>query len=434
MPITLNYDQWMKRTYSDTKGRSVTLKKIDEAVRIRDDVSGKQALKEWVNGHNRKGVDWHRSVRNQDGAVEVLAKQLLLWHLPISYTNITQEMDDKLAKVEIRRAQRLAKQAMFFGKKLKFKNSFWGITERNSKSKVDTLKAASKNLNEVHTRIEEVRGIAANIKVIIDSITKGVDAAEASKLTALVFGASVANFARDAAPIIGCATSGANMVRDWVGVAMKVVERSDMESREEEFRMGDASAAFGSILQIIDRDINKQVADGTIHTAAFAAKSVGLVVDAGVSSGPVVGAIESLASLLNTLVDVVIDAKQMSVGNKMLKDKNFDVSMFNACPILGCYYIVIQDHSTVMDFDFENMGKDGWKGEALRLEIAIKPVIAKGTELIDKSRIEIAQMGSAKGVYQAELNNNLNRFYKAKGYAQNTKVPGIIESVLKGEW
>ncbi len=415
MPITLHYDQWMKRTYSATKSRSATLKRIDQAVRIRDDVAGYKALLEWVKDHNRQNVDWHRSVRNQDGAVEALARELRIMGLSVAYTNITQEMDDKLSKADFRRKQRLAKQAMFIGKELKFKNSFWGITERNSKSKVDTVKAVSKTVAGLGSKADAVRSIATNIQQIIEGITQTVKPAEASKLITHIFGANAAEFAKNAAPIIGCLSSGVSTVNTWVTVAMDVVERSDMESREIEIRMGDPSAAFGSIMQIIDRDINKQVAEGKIHTAAFAAKGVGLVVDAGVGSGPVVGAMESLASLLNTLVDVVIDVKQMSAGNKMLDDLNFDVSMFNVCPILGCYYMVIQDHSTIMDFDIENMGKDNWRDEAQRLKIAIEPVITKGTKLIDKSRIEMTGMDSAKGVYQASLLNKLKLFYKSKG-------------------
>jgi hypothetical protein len=114
--------------------------------------------------------------------------------------------------------------------------------------------------------------------------------------------------------------------------------------------------------------------------------------------------------------------------------------MFSKCPILGCYYVAVQDHSTIMDFDFANMGKANWQQEAQRLKYAITPVIKQAGVLIDKSRVEIKGMEEAKGVYQRSLWNVINLKYKSKGYGQGTTMPGIagpnvdiIEAVAKGD-
>jgi len=433
MPITMNYQQWMKRTYSRMHPRSNTLKALDEAIRIRHEPAAKKAMEIWIGEHNRKNKDWHRSVRNSDGAVEALYKELRIMGSNVAYKNITEEMDDKLAKAHIRREQRLAKEKLFTGKELQFKSSFWGVTQRKSKAKVDTLKAASKTVAGLGSKAKAAYGIAKDIETIIQAITSSLEPAEASKLITMVFGQSAANFALEAAPIIGVASSGAKMVKDWVGVAIIVKDRNNIESRRVDIRMGDPSAALDSIIQILDRDLKKQVADGAIHTAAFTAKGIGVIADGGVATGTVVGAIESIASLLNTLVDVAIDVRQKTAGNKLLVAKNFDVSMFSTCPILGCYYIVIQDDSTIMDFDIENMGKSNWQMEARRLKIAIRPVVTKATKLIAKSRLEIPGMESAKGVYQSSLTNKLKMFYKSKGYGQSTKQPDIVEAVMKGD-
>ena len=428
----MDYNQWMKRTYSRTKPRSASLKAIDEAIRIRHEPAAKKALQQWIQEHNRQNKDWHRSSRNVDGAVEALCKQVGLMGA-LTYKNIGQEMDDKLAKAHLRREQRLAKEKMFTGKKVAFKSSFFGVTKRKSKSKLQTVKATAQTSVGVGQKAYEVSEIAKNIVTIIEAITGNLEPETASEVIVAVFGQSAANFALEAAPIIGVVTSGGKMVKGWVDVARTVSSKSDMESRAVVIRKGDPSAAFNSILLIIDRDLKRQQADATIHSAAFVAKGIGVLADGGAATGQVVGAIESIAALLNLLVDVAIDARQVSDGNKLLRAANFDITMFSECPILGCYYIVIQDDSTIMDFDIDNMGRDNWQLEAQRLKIAIRPVIKKASDLIAKSRIEIPGMESAKGVYQATLLNKIKMFYKSKGYGLNAQQPDIIEAVVKGD-
>src|SRR5271170_7311821 len=98
MPLLMTYERWISRTYSRVKSRSDSLKLIDEAIKRRDEAGAKKALISWIDEQNKKHQDWHRSVRNGDGAVEELYKQLNVLGSAVPYKNITQEMDDKLAK------------------------------------------------------------------------------------------------------------------------------------------------------------------------------------------------------------------------------------------------------------------------------------------------------------------------------------------------
>lgn len=433
MPITISYDEWMRRTASRMRRRSEELKALDEAVRIRHEPAAKAAMIEWIKVHNRGGKDWHRSVRNSDGVVKVLYDQLGIMGSEVKYDNIGQEMDDKLAKAHIRREQRLAKQRLFEGKKLQFKSSFTGVVKRKSKGRVDTIKAAAMTTKNMAQKANEVRSIAKNIETIIQGLTNTLPPQEASEIITMVFGSSAAEFAKNAAPVVGAVTSGGKMVMDWVNVARIVAAQNDMQKREISIRKGDPAAAFQSILIILDRNLEKTTADAAIHTTAFAVKTAGVVADAGAATGTITGAVESLALLLNTLVDIVREALEMKAGNEKLRTGDLDVTIFEVCPILGCYYIATQDHSTIMDFDIENMGKDNWQLEAERLKVAIKPVIVKAGQLIAKSRVEIPGMENAKGVYQKSLKNKLVTFYKSKGYGQKAQDPDIISAVVKGE-
>lgn len=220
----------------------------------------------------------------------------------------------------------------------------------------------------------------------------------------------------------------------------KVYKAADLESRYGDVRMGDPSEALAAIVAIIDRQIKKQTMDAAIHTTAFMAKGAAAVADGGTATNAVLGILETIATLLNTLADLVIDARQVDAGNKLIAAKQFDLTMFSTCPILGCYYVSVQDQSTIMDFDFANMGKANWHQEAERLKYAIKPVIQQSTVLINTSRIEIKGMEMAKGIYQRSLWNAITLKYKSKGYGQSTSMPSmgnsdvdIIDAVAKGD-
>lgn len=431
MPLVISHQQWMSRTRSRLHRRSDDLKRIDVAIQRRDEAAAKAALIQWIDGQNKKRQDWHRSVRNGDGAVEELYRQLKVLGSEVPYGNVTEEMDDKLAKAHIRREHRLAATKMFNGKQLRFKDSFWGISRRKA-SDIRTRSSmyhAAKTTAGVGSKAAaagvKTYTIANGLKQTIQGITGTLQPATQSALVQQVFGTSAAQFATQAAPYIGLVSSGASAVKDWVGVAQKIQHATRMESSYGDVRLGDPSAALHAVVAIIDRQIKKQTADATIHTTAFTAKGASAAADWGTATTAAIGVVETVAILLNMLVDLVIDAKQVEAGNAAITAGDIDLTIFSKSPILGCYYVVVQDHSTIMDFDFENMGKENWQQEAERLQYAITPVIKKSSQLIQQSRVEILGMESAKGVYRKSIKNTIKTYYKSKGYGQSSKMPGI---------
>ncbi len=228
-----------------------------------------------------------------------------------------------------------------------------------------------------------------------------------------VFGATVEQFVFNVTPVFGLISSGGHAIKDWVGIASNLLSYAKMEEQYGNVRPGDAAAALQAIVSIIDKQIKKQTADAAIRTTAFTAKGISVLADGGTATMAALGALESIAILLNMLVDLVIDARQMIAGNKLITEGKIDIELFNTCPLLGCYYVAIQDHSTIMNFDIANMGRDNWQQEAERLRYALDPVIRKATELIDASRIEIPGMEFAKGVYQSTFLQKIKLAYNS---------------------
>ena len=446
--MTVTYEIWMKETYSRIRSRSESLKAIDAALLKKDKVAAKRALINWIDEQNRKKQDWHQSVRNEKKIVEILYKELNVLGADIENQSFTNLLADSYAKNEVRKMQVSAKAKMFQGKQLSIKSSFLGATRTKSKSRLEQISAVGTSSIGIASKTvgaaKAVKGIVDDIKDIIARLTDGIsDPATKSEIIQMVLGNSAAGFAADMAPFLGVFSSGAKAVSEWASIAIMVSQRSDMAGHAVDLRAGDASKALEAILQIINRQIDKTVADAAIHSTAFLAKGLSALADGGTASTAIIGTAEKIAQLINLLVDVVAEFKQREAGNELIRLRKFDLDIFNKCPILGCYYIVMQDDSTIMDFDFENMGKENWRQEALRLKYAIAPVIKQAQKLIESSRIEINDFANAKGVYQSTLLDMIRLQYESRGWGltnapKNKAIVGMshvdfVVEVVKGD-
>jgi hypothetical protein len=430
MPLTISYADWMKNTHSLVKHRSQSLIWVDQAVMARNEAQAKFALISWINEQNTKNQDWHRSVRNTKGTVEKLYKQLNILGAEVAHANFKAELVDYISKKNMMVLQKEAKAMMFKNQKLQLKDSFFGIArakDDNYKSSLTAVVSSAAGVSYKAAKVaRKFKSIEASIQKAIKAITEGLSDDTSNVIVTRVLGETAEQFSIGVAPLFGLLSSGGKAAAGWVDVALTDNNRREMESIRPSIRMGDASEALNAIIQILDRQIMYKSTKASIHTTAFAAKGVGVLVDGGLGTNAVVGAIETVATLLNLLVDFVVEAKEMVAGNKLIAGEIFGLELFEKCPILGCYYLSIQDHSTIMDFDLENMGKGNWQQEAERLKYAITPVIKQAQTLILASRIELPGYAEAKGIHQA------SRTKKITLYFRNKKVPSEIDNMPRG--
>ncbi|MEY8120609.1 hypothetical protein AB9F26_20605 [Falsihalocynthiibacter sp. BN13B15] len=419
MALIMSHADWIKNTYSLTSPRSAALKAIDQALMVRNESQAKFALVSWINAQNSKKQNWHKSVRNSKGAVADLYKQLNVLGSEVSFDSLGDEWEDFFAKNEIRKLQNAAKAKMFDGKKLELKHSVFGVARAKKDdfwSKTEAVAKSSAGVSYKAAKATKKFGsLASKIEDTIELITTGISDGPKKEIIGAVFGSSAQEFAISAAPLFGLVTSGGKAVLGWNDVIKTIDSAEKMMKIRPSIRMGDPSEALTAISQILDRQISYKARKAGIHSGAFAAKGLGLLIDGGAATNTVAGACETVAVLLNQLADFVADVREMEAANELIAAKEFDLKLFETCPILGCYYVSIQDHSSIMDFNFENMGKQNWQQEALRLKYAIDPVIKKSQQLIEKSRIEIPGMASAKGVYQSSRMQRFNVWTMSKG-------------------
>ncbi|WP_299872428.1 hypothetical protein [uncultured Cocleimonas sp.] len=408
-----SYDQWMASTYSRTRKRSEFLVALDDSLKapqIKENV--KVALDRWIFDQKSKAKDWRESVRNSKGAVTELYRAV--------YDNRNLSKEEIEAMDYIGRQQKLALCKQFEGKKLSFKsNNLVGMYQQRAKNKMDTLKLGLSGAKTVGTTtkstLENISGLvdvagnggkiasnaadAAKMKKNIENLLKnlcpGKDPDKVLKGLGL---GGTSKFTAEVMPVVGLVTSGGKAVIGWIGVAKTVYDKKGMTDSRYAFAPEDPSAAFDAILTLLNREIASKTVAASKSTVAFTGKTLGFFCDAGAVTGPVVGLLELLAEIIQTIVEYVRDLLEVDRANELLRIGYLNLDLFRVCPILGCYYLVIQDHSTIINMAVADYGSPQFVFDSEKLINKVRPVLERSRTYIQESRFEIANMEKAKGI------------------------------------
>ncbi len=447
MPLTTTYDQWMKDTHSLIKPRSEELKKIDNFIKARNERETLKSLTVWIDTQNKKGQDWHRSVRNtKNKAVERLAKEVGYMATAATTMTAADKLADSQAKYALRKQIASASQDMFQGKTVVLSNVFLqGIRNQSSSAKtrlndkvlaceyeadkmmldksMGSLSRAGNTVGAANT-MNSLRKIANQLEDCIESILNGIPDGQKREIIDWIFGTGAAEFAATCAPFIGTIMSGGKTITNVIQILVSEYEFSEINQRKGDVRPGDASAALASMLRIIDSEVAAKQKSVAIHGSAFAAKASMLC--AGVPGDSIAGAAECLMKMLHNLNELAKQYREMNEANKRIAAGDIDVTIFNTCPILGCYYVLVGGDFTLMNFDIANMGKQNWAQEILRLKLALEPVKKKAVELINNSSIVIEGWANVQGLHQEKMWRKITQPMKDK-FGSHASKPGMAQ-------
>lgn len=438
-----SHEQWMKDTYSLTNPRSEFLQAVDAALKAYDAAKtdpAKAALKtafdRWRFEQSKQGKDWKQSVRNSKGAC----------------TNLYRALNDldkrKLTKEEIEamdfvaRAQAMALQKQFDGKKLQFKATTIVGMAQGVGTKWERFKTSAKSVKEGHGTVKDVVSGVQDIKSGVDAFkATGKAGAIATAKTGMgdqfasirmqivdfckklcpdidptkVFSAlglgTVEKFATDLAPFVGAISSGGKAIKGWCDVAKTAWDRHSIANKRDAIKAGDPEAAFDALLQLLLREIQSKSAKAGVQTGAFTGKALGVFLDGGAVTGPVVGLLETLAEIFQTIVEYVRDYRECNAANEALRLGALNLDLFGVSPVLGCYFLCVQDHSTIINFAVADYGTPNWMFDVEALVKKLEPVLERARFYVNESRLEIPGMESQKGI--AEKKGTLDKIKDA---------------------
>lgn len=424
------FEQWKKDTSSLTSPRSDFLKALDAAIQAYDGnksetakAAVKTAFDRWRFEQSKQGKDWRKSTRNQKGACTALYRAVS----DLDKRKLTKE--ELEAMKYIAQAQALALQKQFDGKKLQFKGSTLVGIAQGVGSKWERFKGGAATLPGAAMKTKTVVSNAMKIQKGADLLAQGGKAgvmgaaqtgmsdnftlirqkvAEFCKqlcpdvdpntiFSAIGLG-NVEKFATELAPFLGVISSGGKALIGWAGVAKAGYDKHKIANQRFAIAAGDPEAAFDAVLALLQREIVSRAANAGVKTAAFTGKALGAFADGGAITGPVVGLLEVLAEIFQTIVEYVRDYRECQAANEALRLGALNLDLFGVSPILGCYFLCVQDHSTIINFAVGDYGTPNFVFDVEQLVKKIEPVLERARSFIQDSRLEIPGMDKAKGI------------------------------------
>ena len=442
MPYVMQFETWKKLTEVSMKPRSKYLKSIDKSLeryqKTKSDSDLKKlklALHHWKMS---KGFpDWKTSERNRNKAVETLDLQLFgmrdakavgvladLAELPFYGIELWAE---DAARQALKQARQEALTELLYGKKIAFKKSELAKTGYFLKSKISKIRKGAQEAQQAataavtdpikHAAWEAVgplrepaqRAVQAMLNEVLSAFPVAV-AEEVMKFLAGLIPDFIGELAASVAPYLSIATSGAKALKNTGSAVVKEYQWVKATEHAGAFGGGDPVAAAQALLRMIERARNQNLRLAGIYATDATVKAASVAADAAAFGAPTVSAVvtplQGMATALAVLSLQVFllarDIHEMRRANKalaVLPLPKLSATMFDKCPIIGCYYIACSNTSDIINMCVDDMGATGWM---LDVEVMVKnhisPMIGYARDAISSSRLEVSGLDQSKGV------------------------------------
>ena len=214
----------------------------------------------------------------------------------------------------------------------------------------------------------------------------------------------ISDFITSALPIIQQVKSGGKAVSEWSKSAQDLHKSFKVNKQKQFMLPGDTQGACHAIQTMLRGRSGEHAALAGIHTTQLATSTAGLFADLGGVTGPVVAAAASLAKLCQKIYILSARYKERKKVNHILKTspgEALSANIFEVCPLLGCYYIVNNTTSNVLNVLSSNIIEDKWMDNAeLNKKSYLDPLIKTSQSFIKSSIYVLDPIRQDKGMYQ----------------------------------
>lgn len=310
-------------------------------------------------------------------------------------------MGEFRAMGELARARQQLVVNMFGGTQLKFGNKSKLTAARDLLSKGKSIASSANKLAKGGKAASTAVSVPGMQDAVQNFIVECADVNNIHEVIAAITGEVLANLVHEITPILGVVTSGVKLAKAGKAVAEDGYHLYKSDDYKSGFRLGDPSAAAEAIQLIIKRDLARHSVQLGQQALATGAKIGGLFADFGTATTAGIGIANSLASLGLTLYGLGLDIKDMRAGNKRLAaPSTLDLSVFNECPILGCYLLTCADTSSVANMFIADIGLPGWMDKVeLMKKKQMEPMLKIANKDITSSRLQLEGLSSDKGTH-----------------------------------
>ena len=306
-----------------------------------------------------------------------------------------------IAMGELAKARRQLVVNMFGGTRLKFGSASVLSSGKSLLSSGKKLKSGVGKLAKGGSTASKVASVPGMKEAFENFMVECADVENLHDVIEAIGGEVLHELVSEVTPYLGVVTSTVKLAKAGKAVAQDGYNLYKSDEYKNGFRMGDPSAAAEAIQAIIKRDLAQHSVKLAQQTAATGAKIGGLFADFGTATTAAIGVANTLASLGLQLFSLGLDIKDMRAGNKRLAAPNtLDLTVFNECPILGCYLLTCADTSAVANMFIADIGLPGWMDKVeLMKKKQMDPMLKIASKNISSSRLQLEGLSSDKGTH-----------------------------------
>lgn len=305
----------------------------------------------------------------------------------------------------IAKARRELLQQTFKGTKLKFSSTDRvGVAKKLIGSAKKAKSSGSKLAGPAKTTASTVSSIPGVEKAVKEFIVQCADLDGIEDVIEALTSAVLADIIAEVVPVVGVLVSGGKLVKAGKTVVEDGYNLYQCRNYRQGFLPGDPVAAADAVKLLIQRDLGKHSVQLAQQTTATGAKIAGLFADMGTGTTAAIGLANALASLGLELFFLGLTIKDMRAGNRRLATpETLDLSVFEDCPILGCYLLTCADTSSVANFFVADIGLPGWMDKVEKVKkTQMDPLLKIARKNINGSRIQLEGLSQNKATHQSK--------------------------------
>lgn len=302
---------------------------------------------------------------------------------------------------EIARARRQLLISMFAGTQLRFGTMGTLKTGKSLLSNGKSVHSAAKGFGKVGKETWKAANLPGLKQAAEEFIKSCADVENIQDVVEAITGQVFAQLMKEITPYMGVFSSAISAGTAGKAVAQDGYNLYKSTEYKTGFLPGDPVAAADAVQEIIKRDLTRHSIDLTRHSAATGTKIAGLFVDLGTATTAALGTANALAELGLELYALGVEIKTMRAGNKRLaQPATLDLTVFQDCPVLGCYFLTCADTSLVANFFVADIGLPGWMDRVEEMKkTKMDPLLKIAAKDIQNSRLQLEGLTANKGTH-----------------------------------
>jgi hypothetical protein len=413
------YQQWMNETaLGITKPRSSLLKALDAAIQQyelqktqQNLFKVKNAFEDWKRS---KDGTWEGSERNKKFAISRLSDELgKADYRTFQITHFS--MQELTALQYVHKERKRVITNVFQGKEVSLKASrVRDSINATSRDLVDTSQKASAYIRSIGkdkgTRNPGGRPASDIVRQKLQQLVQSLFSVDTLDQLGSLTGTILSILEKAAVsvpPVVGHVKDGYDLFTGWAKAGGSLYEQVGVADRKYVIDTGLPASAFAALKKLLAEETKKQTIAASQATTSFALKTGLLFVDGGAISGPVVGAVNALATLAQQLYYLAVEWRATKAINKALNAGELDIRLFRTYPLMGCYLIISGTLSDLIPID--SFGTPGWMDYIESTKREFDEVYGSATKLVDASPWEIMGLPKRRSGTSASVFGEMSR-------------------------